>query len=132
VVPGKQSIPLEQIDLPVTFRDASNYRTETLTFEVVDFSRPYHIKFMAIPGYTYLKLKMLRPTGIITMEAMAQRALAREQDNIKLVVAAVAATELKELCRDPQPRSPDPAMPSTSGTFKFTEDARSCKLTPRI
>jgi hypothetical protein len=42
-VSGKQSIPLGQINLSVIFRDASNYCPETLTFEVVDFSRPYHI-----------------------------------------------------------------------------------------
>jgi hypothetical protein len=43
VVLGKQSIPLEQVTLSVTFRDVSNYRTETLTFKVVDFSGPYHV-----------------------------------------------------------------------------------------
>jgi hypothetical protein len=55
----------------------SNYRTEALAFDVVDFSRPYHVilgwpcyvKFMAIPSYTYLKLKIPRPIGVITMEA---------------------------------------------------------------
>jgi hypothetical protein len=30
---------------------------------------------MAIPSYTYLKLKIPEPTGVITMEAKAQRAL---------------------------------------------------------
>jgi hypothetical protein len=83
---------------------------------------------MAIPSYTYLKLKMLQPTGIITMEATAQRVLAHEQDSIELVVAAGATTELKELCWDPQPGSPDPAMPSTSGTFKATEDAKDVRV----
>jgi hypothetical protein len=47
---------------------------ETLTFEVVGFhgayhtilGRPCYTKFMAIPNYTYLKLKMLGPNGIIT------------------------------------------------------------------
>jgi hypothetical protein len=80
VVLGKQSIPLRQINFPVTFGDTSNNRTETLTFEVVDFSRPYHIilgwpcyvKFMAIPSYAYLNLKIPRPGGVITMEAKTQ------------------------------------------------------------
>jgi hypothetical protein len=62
VVPGKQSIPLRQISVPVTFGDVSNYRTEMLAFEVVDFSKPYHvilgrpcyIKFMTISSYAYL------------------------------------------------------------------------------
>jgi hypothetical protein len=43
VVLGKQSVPLGQVTLPVTFGDASTYHTETLTFEVVDFSGPYHV-----------------------------------------------------------------------------------------
>jgi hypothetical protein len=81
VVPGKQSIPLRQINLPATFRNASNYRTEMLTFEVVDFSEPYHIilgrpcyiKFMVIPSYPYLKLKILGYAGIIPVLAKAQR-----------------------------------------------------------
>jgi hypothetical protein len=41
VVPGKESIPLGWVTLPITFRDASNNCTETLVFEVVDFSEPY-------------------------------------------------------------------------------------------
>ena len=75
VVPGKQAVPLGQIDLPVTFGDPSNYRMESLTFEVVGFhgtynailGRPYYVKFMAIPNYTYLKLMMLGPCEVITI-----------------------------------------------------------------
>ena len=45
---------------------AANFRKEVLTFEVVGFrgsyhailGRPCYAKFMAIPNYTYLKLKM--------------------------------------------------------------------------
>jgi hypothetical protein len=77
VVPGKQVIPLEWVTMPVTFGDASNYCTETLVFEVVNFSGPYHVilgrpcyvKFMDIPSYAYLKLKIPRPAGVITVEA---------------------------------------------------------------
>ena len=68
-------MPLEQIDLPITFGDPSNYRTETLTFEVVGFHGTYHtilghpcyVKFMAVPTYTYLKLKMPGLCGVITI-----------------------------------------------------------------
>jgi hypothetical protein len=42
IVLGKQAKLLGQIDLPVTFGDKSNFRTETLTFEVVGFHRTYH------------------------------------------------------------------------------------------
>jgi hypothetical protein len=83
VVLVKQSIHHEQINLPITFRDASNYRIETLAFEVAEFPSLYHVilgqpsytKFMAIPNYAYLKVNIPGPTNIIIMEAMAQRAL---------------------------------------------------------
>ena len=43
VMLGKQALPLGQLDLPITFGGPSNYRTETLTFEVVGFHRTYHV-----------------------------------------------------------------------------------------
>jgi hypothetical protein len=43
VVPGKQSVPLGWVILSVTLEDASNYRTEMLAFEVVDFSGSYQV-----------------------------------------------------------------------------------------
>ncbi|XP_066398384.1 uncharacterized protein [Miscanthus floridulus] len=75
IVPGKHVVPLGQIDLPITFGDPSNYRMETLTFEVVGFHGTYHailgcpcyMKFMAVPNYTYLKLKMPGLGGVITI-----------------------------------------------------------------
>ena len=42
IVPRKQAMPHGQIILPITFVDPSNYRTETLTFEVVMFHGTYH------------------------------------------------------------------------------------------
>jgi hypothetical protein len=42
IIPGKQAKPLGQIDLLVTFGDKSNFRIETLTFEVVGFHETYH------------------------------------------------------------------------------------------
>jgi hypothetical protein len=103
VVSGKQSIPFRQVTLSVTFRYVSNYRTETLAFEVVDFSGPYHIilgwlcsiKFMVIPSYVYLKLQIPGPTRVITVKAKAQQALDYEQDNIELDAATVTMAELR-------------------------------------
>jgi hypothetical protein len=67
--------PLGQIDLLITFGDVRNFRIEILTFEVVGFSGTYHAilgtsayaKFMVVPNYTYLKLKIPGPKGIITV-----------------------------------------------------------------
>jgi hypothetical protein len=102
VVLSKQSIPLGQISLHVTFGDASNYHTKTLTFEVVNFSGPYHVilgqpcyvKLMVIPSSTYLNLKIPGRASVITVEAKTQRVLDCEQNNIELAAAAVIGTEL--------------------------------------
>ena len=68
--------------LPVYFGTPSNYRKEILTFEVVGFKGTYHVilgrpcyaKFMAVLNYTYLKLKMSGPNGVINVESMYEHA----------------------------------------------------------
>jgi hypothetical protein len=75
IIPAKRVQPLGQLDLPVCFGTPSNSRMETLTFEVVGFrgtyhavlGRPCYAKFMAVPNYTYLKLKMSGPNRVITV-----------------------------------------------------------------
>jgi hypothetical protein len=75
IIPGKRVQPLGQLDLPVFFGTPSNFRREALTFEVVGFrgtyhavlARPCYAKFMVVPNYTYLKLKMSGPNGVITV-----------------------------------------------------------------
>ena len=54
-----------------------NFWAEQLCFEVVPFKGGYHallgrpafVKFMAIPCYAYMKLKMPGPHGIITVSS---------------------------------------------------------------
>jgi hypothetical protein len=77
-----EALPIGNIDLPVTFGDVRSFRTETLTLEVVGFSGTYHVilgrtaytKFMAVQNYTYLKLKIPSPNGVITIGPTYQRA----------------------------------------------------------
>jgi hypothetical protein len=63
--------------LPVTFGETrENYHTEYIKFEVADFKTSYHAifgrpaiaKFMAVPHYTYLVLKMPSPTGVLSLQ----------------------------------------------------------------
>ena len=105
IVPRKQPMPLGQIDMPVTFGNPSNYRMETLTFEVVGFPRTFHAilgrpcyaKFMAVPNYTYLKLKMPGPRGVITVGTSFQRAYECEVECCGHAMATVASEELVAL-----------------------------------
>jgi hypothetical protein len=74
--------PLGHIYMSVTFGTPENYRTEFLRFEVASFDcgynaiigRPGLAKFMAIPHYSYMILKMPGPQGIITVRADFQGA----------------------------------------------------------
>jgi hypothetical protein len=84
VAPGKRVQPLGQNDLPVWFGTPDNYRKETLTFEVVGFrgvyhailGRPCYTKFMVVPIYTYLKMKMPGPNGVIIVGSSIEHAFA--------------------------------------------------------
>jgi hypothetical protein len=76
IVPGNAAIPLGSVVLPVTFGESrDNYRTEYIKFEVADFETSYHTilgrpaitKFMAVPHYTYLVLKMPSPAGVLSL-----------------------------------------------------------------
>src|SRR3954464_1927017 len=75
IVLGKAVYPLGKISLEVVFGSATNFRKETLDFEVVDWKSQYHAilgrpafaRFIAVPHYAYLKLKMSGPRGVITV-----------------------------------------------------------------
>jgi hypothetical protein len=133
---GKQFVLLGRVTLLVTFEDTSNYHTETLAFEVVDFFGPYHIilgwpcyvKFMAIPSYANLKLKIPGPARVIIVEAKTQRALDCEQDNIELAAATIATTELRELSLRIPTAPPSLTIPTTSSIFKTDEDAMAVQI----
>jgi hypothetical protein len=81
-MPTEGEYPLGHIYMPVTFRTLENYRTEFLRFEVASFDcgynaiidRPGLAKFMAIPHYSYMILKMPGPQGIIIVHADFQGA----------------------------------------------------------
>jgi hypothetical protein len=77
IVPGNATIPLGLVVLPVTFGETrENYRTEYIKLEVADFETSYHAilggpaiaKFMAVPHYTYLVLKMPSPAGVLSLQ----------------------------------------------------------------
>jgi hypothetical protein len=75
IVPGAAATPVGQIVLPITFETRENFRTETIQFEVVDFETAYNAflgwpalsKFLVIPYYAYLVLKMPGPCGVISI-----------------------------------------------------------------
>jgi hypothetical protein len=77
IVPGNAAIPLGSVVLPVTFGETKeNYRIEYIKFEVADFETSYHAilgrpaiaKFMVVPHYMYLVLKMPSPVCVLSLQ----------------------------------------------------------------
>ena len=48
---------------------------------------------MAIPNYTYLKLKMLRPNGVITVSSAFSYAFTCDYGHFELATAVINSTE---------------------------------------
>jgi hypothetical protein len=75
IVPGNAAHPLGMVVLPVTFGTRETYCTEFIKFEVANFESSYHAilgrpalaKFMAVPHYVYLLLKMPGRSGVLTL-----------------------------------------------------------------
>jgi hypothetical protein len=79
---GKPIKPVGKISLPVSFGDLDNVRTETLTFDVVDFYHPYleifgrgfMNKFDVVMRQQFLCMKMPAPKGVIIVFGDQQEA----------------------------------------------------------
>jgi hypothetical protein len=68
--------PLGKIKIDICFGDSGNFQTEKLEFKVMDWSSQYHAilgrlafaRFMAVPHYAYLVLKIPEPNGVIMVK----------------------------------------------------------------
>ena len=135
VVPGKKALSVGRIDLPVCFGTAANFRKETLTFEVVGFQGTYHAiigrpgyaKFVAIPNYTYLKLKMPGPKGVITVSSSFEHAYECDVECIEYGEAVENSTKLASklealAAEDPEPKHHASSFEPAKGTKKIPLD----------
>jgi hypothetical protein len=105
IVPGHSCTPLGKVQLELLFRKKGNSRREPIWFEVVDISSPYHAllgrsalaKFMAVPHYAYLKLKLPGPRGVITVSGSFKKSLACAKESSQLAEALVITEEKRQL-----------------------------------
>ncbi|XP_066354607.1 uncharacterized protein [Miscanthus floridulus] len=136
IMPRKQAMPLGQIDLPVMFGDPSNYRSETLTFEVFGFHGtyhailgcPYYAKIMAVPNCIYQKLKMLGPGGVITIDTSFQRAYECEVECCDHAMAIITSKELVAIRKEVTEETPDHQWSAKS--FKPMEGTKEVLIDP--
>ena len=136
IVPGKKALHVGRIDLPVCFGTAANFRKETLNFEVVVFRGTYHAiigrpgyaKFMAIPNYTYLKLKMLGPKGVITVSSSYEHAYECDVECVEYGEAVESSTELASKLEALVAEAPEPKR--HAGSFELVEGTKKIPLDP--
>jgi hypothetical protein len=100
-------------DHSVCHGDQVHYCKETLSFEVIDFEGPYHAilkrpsytKFMAIPSYAYLKLKISGPRGVITIAGSFQYAYECKRLAVEQAQRDLILDEPKHAYKDKQEAS---------------------------
>jgi hypothetical protein len=91
IVPGNTAHPLGMVVLPVAFGTRENYRTEFIKFEVANFESSYHAilgrpalaKFMAVPHYVYLLLKMTGQSGVLSLQGDLKKSYDCNQEAIR-------------------------------------------------
>ena len=118
--------------------DRANFCLEFLTFEVVDFLRSYHAilgrpcyaKFMAIHYYTYLKLKMPGPNGVITVSSTFLHAFTCDREHYELATTVINSSELLRLEESSTPAVPDCNKPTSSTAFRLLEETKAVGIDP--
>jgi hypothetical protein len=90
--------------------------------------RPCYTKFMAIPNYTYLKLKMSGPNGVITVGPTYKHAF---ECDVECVEYAEALAESEALIADLESLSKEvPDVKRHVGNFEPAETVKSVPLDP--
>jgi hypothetical protein len=91
IVPSNAAHPLGMVVIPVSFGTRENYCTEFIKFEVANFESSYHAilgrpalaKFMAVPHYIYLLLKMPGRSGVLTLQGDLKKSYDCNQEAIQ-------------------------------------------------
>ena len=86
--------------------------------------RPTYAKFVAVPNYTYVKLKMSGPNGVITVNGSFEKAYVSSREYYDLATTAVNSAEIGQLHATTAECRPDPGKPSQAPTFMPTEETK--------
>ena len=97
------------------FGTPNHFRTDYVNFVVADFNGTYHailgrpalIKFMAIPHYRYLVLKMPTEKGVLTLRGNVYAAYTCEDDSFKVVEAHDLSIRMAETMLDAKKTTAD-------------------------
>jgi hypothetical protein len=108
ILPRQSSIPLGQITLPVQFSTPNHFRTDYVNFMVADFKGTYHdilgrpalTKFMVMPHYSYLVLKMPTEQGVLTLRGNVYTAYTYEEESFKVAEAIDLSIHMEQTLVD--------------------------------
>jgi hypothetical protein len=106
IVPSNATIPLGSVVLLVAFGETrEKTRTEYIKFEVADFVTSYHAilgrpaiaKFMAVPHYTYLVLKMPSPARVLSLQRDLKISFDRDTEAEELAASNQVPNTMMEI-----------------------------------
>ena len=83
---------------------------------------------MAVPNYTYLKLKMLGPGGVITVGTLFQRAYMCEVKCCDHAMSIITSKELAAIRKEVTEETPDHQW--SAGSFKPVEGTKEVLIDP--
>ena len=85
---------------------------------------------MVIPNYTYLKLKMLGPNGVITVGSTFLHAYTCDHEHYELATAVINSAELPRLKESSTPAVPDYNKPTSLIAFRPLEKTKVVGINP--
>ena len=85
---------------------------------------------MAIPNYTYLKLKMPGPNGVITVGSAFSHAFTCDHEHFELTTAVINLFELPWLRESSTPVVPDCNKPTSSMAFCPLKETKAVGIDP--
>ena len=120
------------------FGNRANFRLEVLTFEVVDFPESYHTilgrpcysKFMAIPNYNYLKLKIPGWNDVITVSSAFSHAFTCDREHFELAITVINSSMLPRLEESSTPAVLDYNKPNSSSAIHPLEETKVVEIDP--
>ena len=83
---------------------------------------------MAVPNYTYLKLKMLGLGGVIIISTSFQRAYVCEVECYDQTATIIASGELVAIRKEVAEEAPDPKR--SAGSFELVEGSKEVRIDP--
>jgi hypothetical protein len=121
VLPGQSSIPLGKITLPMQFGNPNHFRTDYVNFVVTNFEGTYYAilgqpvltKFMAVPHYSYMVLKMPIEQGVLTLRGNVFTAYTYEEESFRVAEATDLSVRMAQTMVD--------ASMTTAGQLEIPE-----------